>query len=126
MLTLIKKISIAILSVLIGLILIPILSLEKLDFEYLPILIIYFLPGSVVGILIIFEVIRILEFIGFYNFIQSGKMLALFLILLLLQWIIQWKVDGIYDIVFFSQFATATIPSIWIYCFLGKKLRFLK
>jgi hypothetical protein len=113
-------------SALIGLILIPVLTLE-FKFEWLPQLILYFLPGFVVGLIMLFELLtRIRTLRDVYNFIQGFKMIILFLVLLIVEWTIMWKVDPSNDLVFTSQFATATIPSIWMYSYLGQRMRFLK
>ena len=69
-----KKVLAAIISALIGLVLIPILSLE-FSLEWLPLLIAYFLPGFSIGLLILFELltrIRILQKV--YSFIQDFRM----------------------------------------------------
>ncbi|MBA4056880.1 MAG: hypothetical protein C0490_19355 [Marivirga sp.] len=120
-----KKLLAAIISALIGLALIPILTLE-FSFEWLPMLIIYFLPGFCVGLVIVFEIltrIRVLREV--YSFVQGVKMIFLFFALLIVEWTIMWKVDPSNDAVFASQFATATIPSIWMYSYLGKRMTFL-
>ena len=73
-----KKLLAAIISALIGLVLIPILALE-FSFEWLPLLIIYFLPGFSIGLIIVFELlprIRVLREV--YSFVQGVKMIVLF------------------------------------------------
>jgi len=123
---LVKKIFIAIVSVLIGLILIPILTLE-FTFKWLPLLIVYFLPGFSIGLIILFELLtRIPALQNLYKFVQGMKMILLFLGFLIVTWMIMWKVDPSNDIVFATQFATAMIPSIWMYNYVGQKMRFLK
>ncbi len=121
-----KRIFAAVISALIGLILIPILTLE-FAFEWLPQLIFYFLPGFGIGLIILLELFTRIQILrDFYNFVQGAKMIALFFSLLIVEWTIMWKVNPSNDIVFTSQFATATIPSIWMYSYLGKRMRFLK
>ena len=125
--SLLKKIFTAIVSVLIGLILIPILTLEFVTFKWLPMLIIYFLPGFSIGLIILFEVLtRIPALRDIYKFAQGMKMILLFLGFLIVTWMIMWKVDTSNDIVFATQFATAMVPSIWMYNYVGQKMGFLK
>jgi hypothetical protein len=120
-----KKLLAAIISALIGLVLIPILTLE-FSFEWLPLLIIYFLPGFCIGLVIVFELLtRIRALREVYSFVQGVKMTVLFFVLIIVEWTIMWKVDPSNDVVFASQFATATIPSIWMYSYLGKRMTFL-
>jgi hypothetical protein len=120
-----KKLLAGIISALIGLVLIPILTLE-FSFDSLPILIIYFLPGFCIGLIILFELLtRVGVLRAVYSFVQGVKMTVLFFILLIVEWTIMWKVDPSNDLVFASQFATVTIPSIWMYSYIGKRLAFL-
>lgn len=120
-----KKLLAAVISALIGLILIPILAID-FSFEWLPLLIIYFLPGFCIGLVILFELLtrfRVLR--GVYTFIQGVKMIVLFFALLIVEWVIMWRVDASNDLVFASQFATATVLAIWLFAYLGKSMRFL-
>jgi hypothetical protein len=120
-----KKILAAIISMLIGLILIPILTLE-FTFKWLPQLIVYFLPGFSIGLIILFELlIRMQTLRGIYNFVKGYKMIVLFFALLLVEWTIMWTVDPSNDVVFTSQFATAMVPSVWMYGYIGRKMSFL-
>jgi hypothetical protein len=123
----IKKLFAGIISALIGLILIPILAFDFFSFKWLPLLIVYFLPGFCIGLIILFELLtRIRSLKKVYSFVQDIELLVLFFALLAVQWIIMWNVDPGNDVVFASQFATATVPSIWIYDYLGRRMKFLK
>ncbi len=121
------KILAAAISGLIGLILIPILAVDFSSLQWVPLLIIYFLPGFCIGLVIVFELLtRIPPLLVVYRFIQGVNIIFLFLILLIAEWLIMWQVDPNNDLVFTSQFATATIPAIWMYAYLGKTMKFLK
>ncbi len=121
-----KKLLAAAISALIGLVLLPVLAVD-FSFEWLPLLIIYFLPGFCIGLIILFELLtRIRRFLVVYRFIRGVRMIVLFLVLLIAEWIIMWQVDPNNDVVSTSQFATATIPAIWLYAYLGKRMKFLK
>jgi len=72
------------------------------------------------------EVTRIPALQNLYRFVQGMKMILLFLGFLIVTWMIMWKVDPSNDVVFATQFATAMIPSIWMYNYVGQKMRFLK
>jgi hypothetical protein len=122
----VKKILAATISVLIGLVLIPILSLE-FSFEWLPLLFIYFFPGFCIALIILFELMtRIRFFRTVYRFVQGISMILLFIALLIVEWVIIWIAHPNNDIVFTSQFVTATILSILTYNQLGHWMAFLK
>ncbi len=92
----------------------------------LPLLIIYFLPGSSITLIIIFELLtRIPNLKTVYLFIQGPKLFVLFFLLLAIEWIIKWKVDPMNDLVFLSQLVTGIIPSFMTYNWLGKKWKIL-
>ncbi len=120
-----KKLLVGIISALIGLVLIPILAID-FSFKWLPVMIINFLPGFCIGLIILFELLVRVHFLGgLYRFVTGIKMLFVFFVLLFLQWIITRQVNPSNDIVFTSQFATATIPAIWLFGYLGTRMKFL-
>jgi riboflavin transporter FmnP len=120
-----KKLLAGTISALIGLVLIPILSID-FSFKWLPVMIIYFLPGFCSGLIILFELLIRVHFLGgIYRFVTGSKMIFVFFVLLFLQWIITTHVNPSNDIVFTTQFATGTIPAIWLFGYLGTRMKFL-
>lgn len=119
---LIKKGLLAIMSALTGLILIPILAFEMNFIGILPILIIFFLPVYSLALIFLFELItRIKALHSIYNFIYGYRIFYIFFWLLVVEWIIMWKIDPLYDVVFALQFTTGTIPAMIVYARLGNK-----
>lgn len=120
-----KKILAATVSALAGLILIPVLSFG-FSIDQLLMLVIFFLPGLTLGLIILFElIIWIGEEQNVYNFIKRSRMIALFFALLALQWIVMLIVDPDSDMIFILRLATAIIPSVRLYYYLGQKMDFL-
>lgn len=116
------KIAAAFISVLAGLIIIPIHMGELRAIKGLPLLIVFFLPWSVVILISFFETITRIEKLKFiFRFIQTRKMYIVFLALLLIEWLLLWKVDDNNDVVFVSLFATSSILTISLYNWFGKK-----